>query len=71
MRDFPIPASPESSATLPSPAAGVAPALDEQRDFGLAADKGRHALRPCGFEPAYVFLFAKDRENPGRGRKAF
>ena len=47
--------------------ARVPPALDEQRDFGLASDERRHPLRTRGFEAAHVLCLAQDRPG-GRGR---
>ena len=67
MRDLPMPASPESSATWPSPSRRVAPAVEEQRHFVLAPDEGRHALRPRRLEAADVLRLAQDR--PGGNRR--
>ena len=61
---FPDPRFAGKQRDLALARAGVAPALEEQRDFGLAADEGRHTLRARGLEPAHVLLFAQDRENP-------
>jgi hypothetical protein len=51
--------------------AGVAPAVHQQRDFVLAPDQWRHALRPRRLEAADVLGLAKNRPGGNRRLEAF
>ena len=51
--------------------ARVAPAIHQQRDFMLAPDERRHALRPRRLEAADVLNLAQDRPGGNRHVEAF
>ena len=65
-----MPASPESSATWPSPSR-VAPSIQNQRHLILAPDERRQALRPRRLEAADGLSLAQDRPGGNRRVEAF
>ena len=59
-RDLPMPGSPASSTTWPSPSLGPLPAIEQQRHLLLPADKRREARSLTRLEAALRAAFSSD-----------